>query len=144
MIHILSFLLAAQTDTICVIGIVNVKVVGSVENGERIYASTTDPGKAIPQSHMPVGTFLRKKHVLLGMAMETKKCAKMLDEVNLSKCFVCIVLDVSRHELLEEIETLYEVNQKRTEEQIKVESKRTWSSKFLKRIFKNLRRILLY
>ena len=117
---------ATKTDTICVIGIVNVKVVGSVENGERIYASNSDPGKAIPQSHMPVGSFLRKKHVLLGMALETKKSTKILDHVNLVKCFVCIVLDVSRHELLEEIENLYEVNEKRTDDQIKIESKRTW------------------
>ena len=105
------------------------KVVGSVDNGERIYASNCDPGKAIPQSHMPVGSFLRKKHVLLGMALETKKSTKMLDDVNLVKCFVCIVLDVSRHELLEEIENLYEFNEKKTEEQIKIESKRTWKSK---------------
>ena len=78
---------------------------------------------------MPVGSFLRKKHVLLGMALETKKSTKILDEVSLVKCFVCIVLDVSRHELLEEIENLYEVNEKRTEIQIKIESKRTWKSK---------------
>ena len=118
-----------KADTICVIGIVNVKVVGSVENGERIYASTNSPGKATPQSHMPVGSFLRKKHVLLGMALETKKSTKILDEVQLVKCFVCVVLDVSRNELLEEIEDLYEANEKRTEEQIKFSSRRTWSSK---------------
>ncbi|CAB3990428.1 Hypothetical predicted protein [Paramuricea clavata] len=116
---------ATKTDTICVIGIVNVKVVGSIENGERIYASTDRPGKAIPQSHMPVGSFLRKKHALLGMALETKK-SKTLDDVHLVKCFVCIVLDVSRKELLEEIEDLYQVNEERTAEQIKIASKKTW------------------
>ena len=110
------------------IGIVNVKVVGSIENGERIYASTDSPGKAMPQSHMPVGSFLRKKHVLLGMALEAKKC-KTLDEVNLVECFVCIVLDVSRKEQMEEIEHLYEVNEKRTEEKIKIATRRTWRSK---------------
>lgn len=124
------FSLDTKADTICVIGIVNVKVVGSVENGERIYASNDTPGKAIPQSHMPIGPFLRKKHVLLGMAMETKKSTKVLDEVHLVKCFVCIVLDVSRNELLQEIEDLYEANKKRTEEQIKFASKRTWRSKY--------------
>ncbi|CAB3991426.1 Hypothetical predicted protein [Paramuricea clavata] len=116
---------ATKTDTICVIGIVNVKVVGSIENGERIYASTDTPGKAIPQSHMPVGSFLRKKHVLLGMALETKK-SKTLDDVHLVKCFVCIVLDVSRKELLEEIEDLYQVNEERTAQQIKIANKKTW------------------
>lgn len=78
---------------------------------------------------MPVGSFLRKKHVLLGMALETKKSTKILDEVQLVKCFVCVVLDVSRNELLEEIEVLYEANEKRTEEQVKFASKRTWRSK---------------
>ena len=121
---------ATKTDTICVIGIVNVKVVGSIENGERIYASTDRPGKAIPQSHMPVGSFLRKKHALLGMALETKK-SKTLDDAHLVKCFVCIVLDVSRKELQEEIEDLYQVNEERTAEQIKIANKKTWRSKFL-------------
>ena len=80
---------------------------------------------------MPVGSFLRKKHVLLGMALETKKNTKKLDDVHLVKCFVCIVLDVSRKELLEEIEDLYEVNEKRTEQAIKIANKRTWRSKLL-------------
>lgn len=128
--HVNNIFLAKEADTICVIGIVNVKVVGSIENGERIYASTDSPGKAIPQSHLPVGSFLRKKHVLLGMALETKKNAKKIDAFQLVKSFVCIVLDVSRQELLEEIEELYEKNENRTEEQIKRNNKKTWSSKF--------------
>ena len=128
--HFNIIFLAKEADTICVIGIVNVKVVGSIENGERIYASTDSPGKAIPQSHLPVGTFLRKKHVLLGMALETNKNARKIDAFQLVKCFVCIVLDVSRQELLEEIEELYEKNENRTEEQIKRNNKKTWSSKF--------------
>ena len=126
-----------MTDTVCVIGIVNVKVVGSVENGERIYASRDRPGKAIPQSHMPVGSFLRKKHVLLGMALESKRSSRSLDEVHLTKCFVCIVLDVSRQELLQEIEDLYEVNEKRTEEQIRLSSKKTWRSRSANELFMN-------
>ncbi|XP_028410770.1 uncharacterized protein LOC114533451 [Dendronephthya gigantea] len=115
-----------KTDTVCVIGIVNVKVVGSIENGERIYASTDNPGKAIPQTYMPAGSFLRKKHVLLGMALESKKSTKMLDDTHLVKCFVCIVLDVSRRELLEEIEDMYGWYEKSTEEQIKIANKKTW------------------
>ncbi|CAB3990429.1 Hypothetical predicted protein, partial [Paramuricea clavata] len=74
---------------------------------------------------MPVGSFLRKKHALLGMALETKK-SKTLDDVHLVKCFVCIVLDVSRKELLEEIEDLYQVNEERTAQQIKIANKKTW------------------
>lgn len=116
-----------KSDTVCVIGIVPVKVAGSIDNGERIYASVDRPGKAIPQSHMPVGPLLRKKHVLLGMALEKKHC-KQLDAVNLVKCFVCVVLDASRKELLEEIEDLYENTENYTEKQIKLASKRTWRS----------------
>ena len=122
----LSLFVAGSTDTVCVIGIVNVNIVGSIANGERIYASRHRPGMAIAQSQVPVGSFLRKKHVLLGMALESKKTSKTPDEVHLVKCFVCIVLDVSRQELLEEIEELYEVNETRTDEQIKVHSKKTW------------------
>ena len=120
--------LECATDTVCVIGIVNVKVVGSVENGERIYASVDRPGKAIPQSHLPVGSFLRKKHVLLGMALE-RKFPKSFEDSHLVKCFVCIILDVNRTEILEEVERLYEANEKSTQEQIKISSKKTWNSK---------------
>ena len=125
-------LFLGETDTVCVIGIVRVKVIGSIENGERIYASRDRPGKAVPQSQVPVGTFLRKKHVLLGMALEGKKCPKTPDEVHLVKCFVCVVLDVSRQELLEEIEDLYKINEIKTVEQIKLHSKKTWRSMYLK------------
>ena len=118
------FCIDTKADRICVIGIVNVKVVGSLENGKRIYASTNYLGKVMSQSHMPVGSLF-----FLCMAFETKKSTKTLDEVQVVKCFVCVALNVSRKELLEEIEVLYEANEKRTEEQVKFSSKRKWSSK---------------
>ena len=65
------------------------------------------------------------------MALESRKASRSLDEVNLTKCFVCIVLDVSRKELLEEIEELYIVNEKKTEEQIKKASKKTWRRMYM-------------
>lgn len=105
------------------------KVLGSVENGERIYSSINRPGKAIPQSHLPVGSFLRKKHVLLGTAME-RKDPKSLDEEHLVKCFVCIVLDVGRMDVLEEVEVLYETSEKQTHYKIKMASKRAWKRKY--------------
>ncbi len=117
-----------KTDTVCVIGIVNVKVIGSVENGERVYASIDRPGKAIPQSHLPVGSFLRKKHALLGMSME-RKSPKSLEEAHLVKCFLCVVLDVGRQDVLEEVEVMYELTEKSTHEQIKHASKKAWRSK---------------
>ncbi|XP_028411316.1 uncharacterized protein LOC114533890 [Dendronephthya gigantea] len=114
-----------KTDTVCVVGIVNVKVIGSVENGERVYASIDRPGKAIPQSHLPVGSFLRKKHVLLGMSME-RKYPKSFEEEHLVKCFVCIVLDIGRQDVLKEVESIYEISEKSTQEQIKFASKKAW------------------
>lgn len=117
-----------MTETVCVIGIVGVKVIGSVENGERIYASIDLPGKAIPQSHLPVGSFLRRKHLLLGMSME-RKTPKSLEEEHLVQCFVCIVLDVGRQDVLNEVENIYELTEKSTKEQIRFASKKAWRSK---------------
>ena len=107
---------------------VNVKVIGSVENGERVYASIDRPGKAIPQSHLPVGSFLRRKHTLLGMAME-RKFSKSLEQEHLVRCFVCIVLDIGRQDVLHEVEEIFELSEKSTYEQIKFASKRAWRSK---------------
>ena len=39
-------------DLVCVIGMVNVKVLGPVKNGERIFASLEHSGVAIPQSRL--------------------------------------------------------------------------------------------
>ena len=66
--HSLHFTEATEvtTDTVCVLGIVNVKIVGSVQSGERIYASNEYPGKAVPQSHLLHGVGERHE-VLLGM-----------------------------------------------------------------------------
>ena len=133
----LCFSTDVKTDTVCVIGMVNVKVIGSVENGERIYASIDKPGKAIPQSHLPVGSFLRKKHTLLGTAME-RRSPKFLEDEHLVKCFVCIVLDVGRQDVLEEVEEIYELSEKSTREQIKFASKKTWNSEYFKLIFYSL------
>ena len=107
---------------------VNVKVIGSIENGERVYASIDRPGKAIPQSHLPIGSFLRKQHTLLGMAME-QKSSKSLEEEHLVRCFVCVVLDVGRQDILREVEEIFESSEKSTHDQIKFASKRAWRSK---------------
>jgi hypothetical protein len=124
----LFFPAEGKTDTVCVIGIVKVKVIGSVENGERVYASLDRPGKAIPQSHLPVGSFLRRKHTLLGMSLE-RKSPKSLEEEQLVECFVCIVLDMGRQDILNEVEQIYELSEKSTHEKIKYASKKAWRSK---------------
>lgn len=115
----------SATDTVCVIGIVNVKVVGCVQNGERIYASVNYPGKAIPQSHLPVGSFLRNRHFLLGMAME-RKFSRSFEDAHLVKCFVCIVLDVNRREILDEMENLYAVTEMSLKARVLRAQRRTW------------------
>ncbi|XP_068741090.1 uncharacterized protein [Montipora capricornis] len=96
-----------QTDIVCVIGMVKVQVMGSVRTGERIYASTDDPGKAIPESHLPLGAFVIRNHTLLGMAMEGCKLRRY-GEVNSVKCFVCIVLGINSFQLASEVENIME------------------------------------
>ena len=86
---------------------VKVQIVGSVLTGERIYASTDEPGKAIPESHLPLGAFVIRHHTLLGMAMETCK-SRRHGEVNLVKCFVCIVLGINSHQLAGAVENIVE------------------------------------
>lgn len=113
------------TDTVCVIGIVNVKVIGSVQNGERIYASMNYPGKAVPQSHLPISRFSRKQHFLLGMALESKFSISFEHE-HLVKCFVCIVLDISRKEIQDEVERMCKMTEKLTSEHVRRSQKKTY------------------
>lgn len=61
----------------------------------------------MPESHLPLGAFIIGNHTLLGMAMETCK-SRYHDEVNLVKCFVCIVLGINSHQLSSEVENILE------------------------------------
>lgn len=100
-------LFTGETDIVCVIGMVKVQIVGSVRTGERIYASTDNPGTGIAESHLPLGAFIFRDHTLLGMAMEPcQPCYH--DEMNLVKCFVCIVLGINSHQLSSEVENIME------------------------------------
>ncbi|XP_074634153.1 uncharacterized protein LOC141892713 [Acropora palmata] len=98
-----------ETDTVCVIGVIKVKCVGSVRAGERIYATVDNqnPGTAIPESHLPPSVMLSRNSVLLGMAMEEKKASK-LDDVNMVQCFVCIVLGINDKQITAEIDEMYD------------------------------------
>ena len=84
---------------------VKVQVEGTVRVGERIYTSANGAGCAIPESHLPLGAFLTRNHTLLGMAMESCK-PNELDEVNLVKSFVCIVLGINDKQLTRELENI--------------------------------------
>ena len=75
----------------CVIGMVNVKVLGSVENGERIYASLEHPGVAIPQSR--VCDAVSSDAFLLGQTLHGVDAKA--DEVSLVQSFVSVMLSIS-------------------------------------------------
>ena len=70
---------------------VSVKVLGSVKNGERIYASLEHPGVAISQSR--VSDVVYSDAFLLGQALESQDAKD--DEVNLVQSFVSILLSIS-------------------------------------------------
>ncbi|CAH3131642.1 unnamed protein product [Porites lobata] len=98
-----------DTDVVCVIGVIQVKCIGSVRAGERIYATVDpeNPGTAIPESHLPPSVLLSRSSILLGMSMQEKKASK-LDDVNMVQCFVCIVLGVTDKQITSEIEHMYD------------------------------------
>ena len=97
------------TDVVCVIGVIQVKCMGSVRAGERIYATVDpeNPGTAIPESNLPPSVLLSQSSILLGMSMGEKKSPK-LDDVNMVQCFVCIVLGITDVQITSEIETIYD------------------------------------
>ena len=97
------------TEVVCVIGVIQVKCMGSVRAGERIYATVDpeNPGTAIPESNLPPSVLLSQSSILLGMSMGEKKSPK-LDDVNMVQCFVCMVLGITDGQITSEIETIYD------------------------------------
>lgn len=90
-IHFRFFYLSATSDLVCVIGMVNVKVLGQVRNGERIYASMEHPGVAIPQSRVCDAVF--KDAFLLGQTLTGQDADP--GEVSLVQSFVSVMLSIS-------------------------------------------------
>ena len=80
------------TDKICVLGIVDVKVVGHVHAGQRIFASVQFPGKAIGETH-PVRDLANKR--LIGIALATSPLDSNPNELHLVKCFVSFLLGIT-------------------------------------------------
>ena len=70
-------------------GIVKVKVVGKVKNGERVYASTSYPGRAVSESH----PLCVEQDILLGIAMENFNGTN--EKVNLVRCFVSFLCGIN-------------------------------------------------
>ena len=87
------FFFPDSTDLVCVIGMVNVKVLGPVENGERLYASLEHPGVAIPQSR--VCEAVSSDVFLLGQTLVGVEVEAQSSEVKLVQSFVSVMLSIS-------------------------------------------------
>ena len=78
----------ATTDKICIMGIVHVRIIGKIKTGERVYASTCYPGKALAESH----SSYVDADLLLGMAIES---SDELKSEQLVRCFVSFLFGIS-------------------------------------------------
>ena len=117
-------LFEGTTETVCVIGLVKVKVLGTVQNGERIYAAVHQPGVAIPETQIPLRAMADRTPTLLGQALESKASYKQ-DSVHLVHCFVSIVLGIQSGQLTNAINELQERMQGRFED-VMVMSRSKW------------------
>ena len=99
----------------CVIGMVGVKVLGSVKHGERIFASLEHPGVAVPQSRVSDAVF--SDVVLLGQTLESLDAKD--NEVNLAQSFVSILLSISSGHVTDAVSNL----RKNMREDVKTEVK---------------------
>ena len=120
-----SIITAAETDIVCVIGVVKVKCVGNVRAGERLYATVDmeQAGVATPESYLPPSVLLSRTSTLLGMSLEDRK-SKKLDETNLVRSFVCIVMGINNKQINMEIEGMYAHFEKDVIIKLKKERKR--------------------
>ena len=118
------FLLSGSTETVCVIGVVKVKVVGTVQNGERIYVALHHPGVAIPETQIPLRPMADRRPVLLGQALESKSSYSQ-DKVQLVQCFVSIVLGIQSGQINNAIEDLQEKMQRKFEDVV-VKDRSKW------------------
>lgn len=84
------------------IGMVRVKVMGSVRNGERIYASIENPGVGLPQSRLVDAT--SKDAVLLGQSLESTSCKSY--DVTRPQCFVSLILTIGTGHVTQVIDDL--------------------------------------
>lgn len=107
----------------CVIGIVRVKVAGPVQNGERIYASTSKPGIGIPETQMPLRAPGNRSPILLGQSLETAH-SSTLDTVKSVKCFVSVILGVQSEQIRTAVEDVRRDTRLRIAECIKREKQR--------------------
>ena len=94
---------------------VNVKVLGPVKNGERIFSSLEHPGVAIPQSR--VSGHVASDAFLLGQTLESRDVKE--NEVNLVQSFLSILLSITSGHMTEAVTDL----RKHVKEDVKTEVK---------------------
>ncbi|XP_048584768.1 uncharacterized protein LOC5513327 isoform X2 [Nematostella vectensis] len=104
-----------NADLVCIIGEVDVKVIGPVKTGELIYTSKSNqmPGTAVAYSQMEQDITA----TLLGMAMQESRDP----DLKLVRCLVSIVLGISskaQKQSLEEIHRMKEEMEKSFEDKV--------------------------
>ena len=103
------------SDLVCIIGMVNVKVLGSVENGERLYSSLEHPGVAIPQSRLCDA--VSKDAFLLGQTLEGSDANT--SNIHLVQSFVSALLSITNGHLADAFDDV----RKHLKEDVKTEVK---------------------
>ena len=85
------FFFSGTDDIVCVIGMVDVKILGPVQNGERVYASLEHPGVAVPESR--VNQSVLKDAFLLGQSVQ--RVDESAGSLITARCFVSVLLSIS-------------------------------------------------
>ena len=83
---------------------VDVKIMGPVENGERVYVSLENPGLAVPESRL--GSNRDGEQALLGQCMKSVDCEP--HKVNKVQCFVSVLLGISSSRTVQAMRELRE------------------------------------
>lgn len=99
-------------------------MIGTVQNGERVYAAVHQPGVAIPETQIPLRAMAGRTPTLLGQALENKTSFKQ-DSVHLVHCFVSIVLGIQSGQLANAINNLQESMQGRFED-VMIKNRSKW------------------
>eukprot|EP00795_Rhopilema_esculentum_P005891 gene5891-11226_t len=81
-----------RTETVCMFGIVPVKVRGPVTRGDIVYASPSHPGVAVSSSTLGSKPLLINDSSALGMAWQTIYADE--DELNLVYCLASITMEI--------------------------------------------------
>ena len=78
-----NFKISVRTETICMFGIVPVRVKGSIHRGDVLHSSETHPGAAVSGSAFTQAQVM--EYATIGFALETMECDD--DEV-IVPCFI--------------------------------------------------------